>query len=156
MLIYIILLVILAFLLFLAEAFFLPGLGVAGIAATVCLTVADVMVYIDYGFWPAALSVLGSVIFVLAFFWWLGNSKTMEKVSLHATIDSTAATKAQLSICVGDQGVAVTRLALVGNAEINGNLVEVKSSGEFINPGTPIVVTAVLDAQITVAPCRKE
>ena len=52
---------------------------------------------------------------------------------------------------VGAEGKALTRLALVGNAEINGKQVEVKSSGDFIDPGTPIVVTAVSEASITVS-----
>ena len=136
---------------FFAEAFVLTGVGFAGILATICLVVADVLVYFDYGFWPAALSVLVSILLVLGFFWWLGNSKTMDKVSLHTTIDSTSATTAQLSVKVGDKGKALTRLALIGNAEINGAVVEVKSSGEFLDPGTPIVVVRVLEALITVA-----
>ena len=150
MLIYIILLVVLAFLLFFAEAFVLTGVGFAGILATICLVVADVLVYFDYGFWPAALSVLVSILLVLGFFWWLGNSKTMDKVSLHTTIDSTSATTAQLSVKVGDKGKALTRLALIGNAELNGAVVEVKSSGEFLDPGTPVVVVRVLEALVVV------
>ena len=131
-------------------------MGFAGILATICLVVADVLVYFDYGFWPAALSVLVSILLVLGFFWWLGNSKTMDKVSLHTTIDSTSATTAQLSVKVGDKGKALTRLALIGNAEINGAVVEVKSSGEFLDPGTPIVVVRVLEALITVAKDTEE
>lgn len=150
MLIYIILLVVLALLLFFAEAFLLPGAGIAGIIATVCVVVADILVYFDYGFWPSALSVLVSIIIVLGFFWWLGNSKTMEKVSLHTTINSTSATTAQLSVKVGDKGKALTRLALIGNAELNGAIVEVKSSGEFLDPGTPVVVVRVLEALVVV------
>ena len=142
--------------LFFAEAFVLTGVGFAGILATICLVVADVLVYFDYGFWPAALSVLVSILLVLGFFWWLGNSKTMDKVSLHTSIDSTSATAEQLAVKVGDKGKALTRLALIGNAEINGAVVEVKSSGEFLDPGTPIVVIRVLEALITVAKDTEE
>ena len=71
-------------------------------------------------------------------------------MSLHTSIDSTNATAEQLSIKVGDTGRALTRLALVGNAEIAGKQVEVKSSGEFINPGMPIRVVSVNEAQIIV------
>lgn len=51
---------------------------------------------------------------------------------------------------MGDTGKALTRLALVGNAEINGLVVEVKSSGAFLNPGTPLRVIHVSEANITV------
>ena len=80
----------------------------------------------------------------------------MDKVSLHTSIDSTSATAEQLAVKVGDKGKALTRLALIGNAEINGAVVEVKSSGEFLDPGTPVVVIRVLEALITVAKDTEE
>ena len=82
--------------------------------------------------------------------WAVARSKTLDKIALHSTISSTNATSAQLEVKVGDKGVALTRLALVGNAEINGKSVEVKSAGAFINPGTPIRVKSVSEALITV------
>ena len=48
--------------------------------------------------------------------------------------------------------VALTRLALIGNADIEGQTVEVKSAGQFIEEGTPIVVVSVNDALILVKP----
>ena len=82
--------------------------------------------------------------------WAVARSKTLDKIALHSTISSTNATSAQLEVKVGDKGVALTRLALVGNAEINGKSVEVKSAGAFINAGTPIRVKSVSEALITV------
>ena len=82
--------------------------------------------------------------------YWMLRSKTLEKYSLHKSIDSTAATQDQLSVQPGDEGVAVTRLALIGNADIGGRLVEVKSADGFLDEGTPVIVVRVEDAQITV------
>ncbi|MFR1986905.1 MAG: NfeD family protein, partial [Prevotellamassilia sp.] len=76
--------------------------------------------------------------------------KALDKMSLHTSLHSTNAKEAQLNVKVGDTGTAMTRLALVGNAQINGNVVEVKSAGNFINPGTAIRVTEVNEAAITV------
>lgn len=146
----IILLVILALLLFAIEGLVIPGFGVAGIGAAVCVIVADVMVYQEYGMMPAIWAVLISTVVVLLFFWWFGRSKALDKMSLHSTISSTAATSAQLSVKVGDKGVATTRLALIGNAMIGQHSVEVKSEDGFINEGTPVVVTRVNDALILV------
>ena len=50
------------------------------------------------------------------------------------------------------KGRALTRLALIGNAEIDGKNVEVKSAGGFIDEGTPIRVISVQDALILVSP----
>lgn len=132
------------------EIFFTPGFGVAGIAAIVCALVDVALVYQAYGAGWAAVAVVIGVGVLAIVLRWLARSKAFDRMALHTSIDSTAATQAQLSVKVGDEGKAVTRLALVGNAEIGGKLVEVKSSGEFLTPGTPIRVVAVSEANITV------
>lgn len=128
----------------------MPGFGVAGVGAAVCTVVADILVYTEYGGSAALVALFVSVAVVLLFFWWLGRSKTLERMELKSTIGSTAATADQLAVRPGDEGRALTRLALIGNAEIGGRRVEVKSAGEFIDPGTPVVVTEVSEALIVV------
>ena len=56
---------------------------------------------------------------------------------------------------VGDTGHATTRLALIGYAEINGDIVEVKSNDGFLNEKTPIVVTRITDGVILVERLKK-
>ncbi len=146
----IIILAVLALVLGLLEVFIIPGFGMAGIGSIICAIIDAVLIYNTYGLgWACAavvvaLIVLGLMLYVVA------HSRTFDRMSLHTSIDSTNATQEQLSVKVGDTGRALTRLALVGNAEIEGKQVEVKSAGEFINPGTPIRVTQVNEANITV------
>ena len=146
----IIILVALALLLYLVEAFVMPGFGISGILASACILVADVLIYMEYGGLIAVVALLVSTFLFFLFFWWFGRSRALEKMSLTATISGTAAKKEQLEVNVGDHGIAATRLALVGNAVIKGQCVEVKSSGAFVDEGEPIVVIAVHNAQITV------
>ncbi len=146
----ILLLVVLALLLYAVEAFLTPGIGVPSVLATLCVVVACVLVYCEAGAMWAVLALLVSTVLVLAFFWWLGRSRTLDRMSLHTSIDSTAATPDQLSVKPGDEGVARTRLALIGNAEIGGKTVEVKSVSGFLDEGTPVVVTEVRDALVLV------
>lgn len=132
------------------EIFILPGFGVAGISSIVCAIIDVVLIYNEYGTTTAIICTIAALVVLAATLWWVAHSKTLERFSLHSTISSTNATEEQLSISVGDEGKALTRLALVGNATINGKQVEVKSSGAFINPGTPIRVIQVSEANITV------
>ncbi len=132
------------------EIFILPGFGVAGVSSIICAIIDVVLIYNEYGPVTATICTIAALVVLAATLWWVAHSKTLEKFSLHSTISSTNATEEQLSINVGDEGKALTRLALVGNATINGKQVEVKSSGAFINPGTPIRVTQVSEANITV------
>ncbi len=132
------------------EIFILPGFGIAGISSIVCAIIDVILIYNEYGPATAAVCTLVAVALLAVTLWWVAHSKTLDKYSLHSTISSTNATEDQLSVKVGDEGKALTRLALVGNAVINGKQVEVKSSGAFINPGTPIRVIQVSEANITV------
>lgn len=146
----IVLLVAAALILFAVEAFVTPGFGVSGIVATACVVGAEIMLYREYGGLAALIGAAVVIICAILFFWWLSRSKSLESVSLNATVEGTFATTDQLSVKVGDEGRALTRLALIGNAEIEGKMVEVKSAGDFIDEGTPIVVISVNEALILV------
>ena len=146
----ILILVLLALVLMAVEVLIVPGFGISGIAAIISALVAEVLIFEEYGMLVAALSLAGFALLTVVLLVWVARSKTIDKVSLHSSIDSTNATKDQLSVKVGDEGVALTRLALIGNAEIAGKTVEVKSAGNFIEEGTPLVVVAVSEALVLV------
>ena len=109
--------------------------------------------YITFSLFGTAVGgwvLIASIIFCSLLGVWAARSKFLEKYWLQKSIDSTAATTEQLSVKVGEEGTSITRLALIGNADINGNVIEVKSADGFIDEGTPIVVVRVEEAQITV------
>ena len=134
----------------LLEIFILPGFGFAGIGSIVCAVVDAILIYNAYGFSWACIAVVVAILLLVLMLYIVANSRTFDRMSLKTSIDSTNATTEQLSVKVGNEGRAITRLALVGNAQIEGKQVEVKSSGEFINSGTPIRVIKVDKAQIIV------
>lgn len=146
----IIILAALSLVLGLLEIFILPGFGFAGIGSIVCAVVDAILIYNAYGFSWACIAVVVAILLLVLMLYIVANSRTFDRMSLKTSIDSTNATTEQLSVKVGNEGRAITRLALVGNAEIEGKQVEVKSSGEFINFGTPIRVIKVDKAQIIV------
>lgn len=146
----IIILAALSLVLGLLEIFILPGFGFAGIGSIVCAVVDAILIYNAYGFSWTCIAVVVAILLLVLMLYIVANSRTFDRMSLNTSIDSTNATTEQLSVKVGNEGRAITRLALVGNAEIEGKQVEVKSSGEFINSGTPIRVIKVDKAQIIV------
>ena len=146
----IIILAALSLVLGLLEIFILPGFGFAGIGSIVCAVVDAILIYNAYGVAWACIAVVVAILLLVLMLYIVANSRTFDRMSLKTSIDSTNATTEQLSVKVGNEGRAITRLALVGNAEIEGKQVEVKSSGEFINSGTPIRVIKVDKAQIIV------
>ncbi|MBR0361501.1 MAG: nodulation protein NfeD [Paraprevotella sp.] len=132
------------------EIFIVPGISLAGIAALVCMIIANYITFSLFGTAVGGWVLIASIIFCSLLGVWAARSKFLEKYWLHKSIDSTAATTEQLSVKVGEEGTSITRLALIGNADINGNVIEVKSADGFIDEGTPIVVVRVEEAQITV------
>lgn len=145
---------ILSFLLFIIEVFVVPGIGIAGIASAGCLIAGNMFTFFYYGL-GTGLWVLGaSLIICIVASVWIVHTRALDRISLKNSIDSTAATPEQLGVHPGDKGYAVTRLALIGNASIEGKTVEVKSAGGFIEEGTPVIVTEVSQALILVKPCK--
>ena len=66
------------------------------------------------------------------------------------TIDYRPEPLKGLDLKVGDEGIALTRLALIGNAEFNGRIIEVRSSGDFIDEKSKIRVERILDGVVMV------
>lgn len=145
-----ILLILAGLILFMVEVFVTPGLSVAGIAASVILLYANYHAFSEMGslagFVTLAITIIGFILFIT----WFMRSKTLDKLTLHQNIDSTVDKTAENAVKEGDTGVAVTRLALIGNAEIGGHLVEVKSTDGFLDEKTPIVVERISEGIISV------
>ena len=74
---------------------------------------------------------------------WVMRSKTVDRLSLKKELDFRPEPLKGLDIRVGDRGTSATRLTLIGNAEINGHLIEVQSADGFIDEGTTIEVTRI-------------
>ena len=53
-------------------------------------------------------------------------------------------------IRIGDKGIAITRLALIGNANFNGHIIEVRSADGLIDENTPIYVERMVEGTVIV------
>ena len=146
-------LIIAGLILFIIEVFLLPGISIAGIISAVCLLYANYYAFDTLGTVPgcitlaiSAIGVIGITIWFKAFQWF----RTVDKLSLKKTIDYRPEPLKGLDLKAGDEGVALTRLALIGNAEFNGRIIEVRSSGDFIEQKSKIRVERILDGIVLV------
>lgn len=143
-------LIVAAIILFLIELFVIPGISIAGLLAGACIIYANYYAFAYIGtaggfitLGVSAVSCIGSLI-------WFMRSNTIDKFALKKNITSKIDHSAAERVKVGDKGVATTRLPLIGYAEINGEIVEVKSNDGFLDEKTPIVVTRITDGVILV------
>ena len=77
-------------------------------------------------------------------------------MALKKDIKSTVKTVDLETFSVGDRGYAKTRLALIGEAVIKGQVVEVKSEAGFINENEEVEVIRVSDDSLFVVKVDKE
>lgn len=136
--------------LFLIEIFVIPGISIAGIGAFFCLIYANYFAFSNLGNTAGFITLAASAIACVGTLILFMKSKTLDKIALKKNITSTIDNEAELSVKEGDSGIAVTRLALIGMADINGHHVEVKSVDGFIDEKTPIVVSRIADGTILV------
>lgn len=150
----IIALLIAGLILLLLEVFLFPGISLAGIGATVCLIYANVRAFSELGTWPGVITLAISIISSILVFVWFMRSKSLDKLALKKDIDSSVKQPEAATIQVGDTGVALTRLAQIGNAQFGDRIVEVRTTGDFIDAKTPIIVERITDGIILVAPLQ--
>lgn len=136
--------------LFIIEVFLLPGVSIAGIASAACLLYANYYAFDTLGTIPGCITLMISAIGVIGITIWFMRSKTVDKLSLKKTIDYRPEPLKGLNLKIGDEGIALTRLALIGNAEFNGRIIEVRSSGDFIDEKSKIRIERILDGIVMV------
>lgn len=147
---FIIVLIIAAIILFLVELFIVPGISLAGILAGGCMVYANYYAFVHIGTTAGIVTLAVSAITSIGSLVLFMRSKTLDKIALKKNITSRVDRSAEARIRIGDVGIATTRLALIGYAQINGDIVEVKSADGFLDEKTPIIVTRITDGVILV------
>ena len=137
-----IVLVVVAILLFLAELFIVPGISIAGILSGCCIIYANYHAFSVFGTTIGCITLLVSVASFIGALVWFMRSKTLDNLSLKENITSTVKRSDDEYIQVGDTGISTTRLALM------------KSTAEFIDAKTPIKVARIVDGIILVEKCE--
>jgi len=147
----ILLLIFLGIVLLLIEFTILPGISIAGIGGTLLFAYSIYLAFNTYG--PlAGFLTLGFVVIVaplLVVFVFKG--KTGKKMVLSTTITGIA-NQIDDKIKVGDMGITIGRLAPMGKIRVNGEVVEVRSTGAYIDPGENVRIIEIEKSQITVEP----
>lgn len=144
-------LLIAAIILFLVELFVIPGISIAGILAGGCYLYANYYAFTRLGMTGGFVTLGISAVACVGSLVWFMRSKTLDRISLKTDIPGSVDRSAEQSVRVGDTGIALTRLALIGRADIAGHLVEVTSADGFLDEKTPVVVVRIADGTIFVS-----
>jgi len=128
--------------LIIAEIFLLPGITIAGIAGAL-FAIGGVAYAYSINVTVGNITLGSSIVVFGGIFLWLLRSNSFNRVSLKADIESTVASPRDMELHIGDEGVTLSRLAPIGKARFNNITVEAKSTGEFIDENTPVIIKRV-------------
>jgi len=152
----IIFLIILGIVLLLIEFTILPGITVAGIGGFLVFAYSIYLAFTSYGtlvgFLTLAVVLIASPLLVVFVF----KGKTGKKMVLNTVLTGIANEIDPEKVKVGDIGVTIGRLAPMGKIKVNGEVVEVRSTGLFVNPGEKVRIIQIEKSQITVEPLNLE
>ena len=143
----IIALIIVALVLMVIEMLLIPGFGIAGLGA---IGYANYYAFTEIGNLAGFITLTSTLFLAIVIIVFVLRSRSMDKLALNKNIDSTVANEASKAVRVGDTGVTITRLALIGNALINDSIIEVKSCDGFLDENTPIIVERIVENVIMV------
>lgn len=143
-------LVLVGLLLMVVEMLLIPGFGVAGLGSIAAFGYANYYAFTELGNLAGFITLFASLVSAILVITFVLRSRAIDKLGLNKKIDSTVATEASKQVKVGDTGVAITRLALIGNALINDHIIEVKSCDGFLDENTPIIVERIIENVIMV------
>ena len=144
------LLIVLGTVLLVAEIALIPGFGVSGIAGIGAMIGSAVYAFIRLGEIAGWVTIAIVIVVAIALILWAVYGKSLDNIALKENITSTVADAGTSSIKVGDKGVSVTRLALIGEAKFGENIIEVTSADGFIDEKRDIVVTRIASGVIYV------
>ena len=136
-----------------AEILLIPGVGVAGVLGVVSMAGSCYYAFSQFDH-TAGFIVLGiNVALWTILLIWVLRSKTWKKMALETNITSKVNVP-EVTVVVGDRGVASTRIAPMGNARFDSHVVEVTAMDGMIASGVEIEVVLIDDKKIFVKECK--
>lgn len=145
-------LIFLGVVLLLIEFTILPGITIAGIGGFLLFAYSIYLAFTSYGTLAGFLT-LGFVMIVAPLLLvYLFKGKSGKKMVLGAVISGVANQLDTAKIKVGDIGITIGRLAPMGKIKVNDEVVEVKSTGSFVDPGQQVRIVEIEKSLITVEP----
>lgn len=137
------------------EIFFVPGFGVGGVVGVILLGWGVLLLSVDIFYATQALTIalVLTLVALVGGVWLATKFNFWKKVALADRQRNEAgysAPQRDLEKLLGVQGVAATPLRPAGSALVEGKKVDVVTEGEFINPGTPVLVIKVEGTRVVV------
>ena len=134
------------------EIIFIPGTTVVGLLGFVFGAVG---VGLSFRYFGAEIGwiTLGSTGAVSGLvLYYAFKSDVWSRFALKSSIDGKVNEGALATFQPGQEGVAVSALRPIGKAELSNRTIEVKTQGEYVEPGTKIRIVRIMSNSVIVEP----
>ena len=128
----------------------MPGFGLFGILGTISLLGTLVAVFKLFGFTAFLTMLIAVVIIFFGMIVFAKKSGLYNKVVLKEKQEAKGFDETPLRGLLGKTGVTHTELKPFGIAEIDGKVVDVCSTGDFVDRGTKVQVVQITGKTVTV------
>ena len=151
----IIFLIILGIVLLLIEVTILPGITIAGVGSFLVLVYSVYLAFTTYGALIGFLTLAFVLIVAPLLVYKLFKGKTGKSMVLNTVLHGFVNEINSEKVKVGDIGVTIGRLAPMGKIKVNDEVVEVRSTGTFVNPGEKVRIISIEKSLVTVEPLNQ-
>ena len=147
----IITLIIVGLLLMGIELLVIPGFGVVGVLGIISFVSSCYLTFVNFGTTFGVIVIIAELVLMTAFVVLVLRSKTWKRITLNTNIDAKVDQVPQIKgVEVGMKGVALTRMAPAGMAEIGNATLEVFSRDTIIDGGSMVEVVDIIDNKVIV------
>jgi len=151
----VLLLIILGIVLLLIEFLLIPGISIAGIGSFISFAAGVFFAFRFWGSMAGFATILAILIIVPLLLYYLFKSRAVKPMMLDAEISGKVKTVDEQKIAIGNVGLTIGRLAPTGKAKINGQTIEARSQGIFVDPNTKIKVLKIEGNTVIVEPINE-
>lgn len=134
------------------EIIFIPGTTVVGLLG---FAFGAVGVGLSFRYFGAEIGwiTLGSTGAVSGLvLYYAFKSDVWSRFALKSSIDGKVNEGALATFQPGQEGVAISALRPIGKAELSNRTIEVKTQGEYVEPGTKIRIVRIMSNSVIVEP----
>lgn len=147
-------LIILGILLLLLEIIFVPGTTVVGIGGFILLGIGIYLAYSSISTIAGHTSLASSILVVFLALVVLLKGQTWKRVALDDQLQGKGVEALDSSLEIGVEGKTISRLNPVGKAVFNDSIVEVSTTGEFVDEEEKVTITKIEGNKIRVKPIK--
>ncbi len=146
----VILLVLFGLALVVVEVIFIPGTTFVGLAGFVCIIIGIVLSFKYFGTETGWSTLAASTVASGAFLYLALRTNVWKRFAINNSIDSRVNEVELLKFKVGMEGIAMSALRPIGKGDFNGEVLEVRTNGEYVEAGSRIKIIKVTTNQVIV------